>query len=530
MGADAMLLFKEAISGILGILSLLLFLITWVEPSTVSEEALNAQPFLVVLDELLDRFAFGDVLVALSGLALVLKGCLKLIDNRYALPYNMKFQTGSPSRCGSVFLAILRHFPGAHSMLVHRYGETVMLNTRGIPPKQRSKLLIGVASGLRFLFAQSGEFKINDVRRQISDSATMVSTARKARFLIKTAAARGEVFHHSWSGRHREGVGSMDEKMLYKKLVAAMQHVTEAELSAAVEDMCDSNMMQEHLLPTFFERLRQRKKVVDLVDEDEDEENFNVITRTSQDSAHRFFRKQKEDEWEEPEMPFEKLEVEEPKQKLEDMERKLWTLMHEEGVSGMETEAQDLSDYGLKLLGQFRQVQALLSVMQQMSEFEPIGETDALRRGSTMNFSQQLIVDMNAIKDGGGSPVREMVTELRSLPPPEEKEELKMPQDLSLARQQSWSESSSSVLSGMNSNPLGSASAGGWRRSFESEAALMADATQKDSPRRGSADSNAARTPFHPARFALDWSAKQKPAASLVPALDRQLSPEDACS
>ncbi|CAE7607746.1 unnamed protein product, partial [Symbiodinium sp. CCMP2456] len=286
----------------------------------------------------------------------------------------------------------------------------------------------------------------------------MVSTARKARFMIKSAVARGEAFERRWSGRHhREGVGSVDEKLLYKKLVAAMQQVTEAELSAAVEDMCDGNMMQEHLLPTFFERLRRRKK--ELVDEDDDEENFNaIITRPTQDSAHRFFRKQKEDEWEEPEMPFEKLEVEEPKQKLEDMERKLWTLMHEEGVSGMETEAQEMSEYGQKLLGQFRQVQALLSVMQQMSEFEPIGETDALRRGSTMNFSQQLIVDMNAIKDGGGSPVREMVTELRSLPPTEENGELKMPQDLSLARQQSWSESSSSVLSGINSNPLGSAS------------------------------------------------------------------------
>ncbi|CAE7254612.1 unnamed protein product, partial [Symbiodinium microadriaticum] len=485
-----------------------------------------AQPFLVVIDELLDRFAVGDVLVGLSGLLIVLKGCLKLIDNRWALPYNMKFQTGSPSRCGSVFLGLLRRFPGSHSMLVHRYGETVMLDTRNIPPKQRSKLLIGVASGLRFLFAQSGEFKINDVRRQISDSATMVSTARKARFMIKSAVARGEAFERLWSGRHqREGVGSADEKVLYKKLVAAMQQVTEAELSAAVEDMCDGDMMQEHFLPTFYERLRRRKKV-ELVDEEDDEENFNVITRPTQDSAHRFFRKKKEDDWEEPEMPFEKLEVEEPKQKLEEMERKLWTLMHEEGVSGLETEAQELSEYGQKLLYQFRQVQALLSVMQQMSEFEPIGETDALRRGSTMNFSQQLIVDMNAIKDGGGSPVREMVTELRSLPRPEAKDELQMPQDLNVARQHSWSESSSSVLSGINSNPLGSASAGGWRRSFESEAALMADATQQDSPRRGSADSIPGRTPFLPARLALDWSAKQQPAASLVPALDRQLSPE----
>ncbi|CAE7198813.1 unnamed protein product [Symbiodinium necroappetens] len=161
----------------------------------------------------------------------------------------LKEAAGLEMSLGTEVLTAISGILGILSLLL--FLTTWMLKAariRQVPESARvrgSKLLIGVASGLRFLFAQSGEFKINDVRRQISDSATMVSTARKARFMIKSAVARGEAFERLWSGRHqREGVGSADEKVLYKKLVAAMQQVTEAELSAAVEDMCDGDMMQ----------------------------------------------------------------------------------------------------------------------------------------------------------------------------------------------------------------------------------------------------------------------------------------------
>ncbi|CAE7150609.1 unnamed protein product, partial [Symbiodinium pilosum] len=194
MGADTMLRQKAAISKNLGVVSLLFFLMTWIEPSTVAEEALNRQPFLVSLDAFLDRFAVGDVILSLSGLHIFFSSTMKLLDNRGALSYALKAQTGTPTRCGSVMLRLLRSFPGAHSMMVHHDGESVLLDTRDVPPHQRRKLLIGVASGLRYIFGQSGIFRVGEVRNQIKDATAM------ARFMIKTSIIHAHAFQTIWKG------------------------------------------------------------------------------------------------------------------------------------------------------------------------------------------------------------------------------------------------------------------------------------------------------------------------------------------